>query len=154
MKKRFKFLVLVLSLSIGGFSFSADENHQDSPDTSSKSSRPSETQKKPVSLSEKLSACLTERPGTSASTKPQRTDSKPISSWRGGSGGSNTSSTQPGGGVLFAKYCASCHSAGGSQGPISDWKLAAQRAGTDMPPSGESIPEEELSILQDYLRSR
>jgi mono/diheme cytochrome c family protein len=138
MKKRFRFLVLVLSLTLGAFSFSADDNHKDSAEASSRSSRPSETKKKPVSLSEKLSACLTERPGTSSSSKPD----------------ADSSSNQPSGEALFTKYCASCHSAGGSQGPISDWKLAAQRAGTDMPPSGESIPDEELSILQDYLRSR
>lgn len=139
MKRLFN-LLFIISFCWVSFSSFAEEDHKDSKGKSSATSRPSEGAKKPVSLSEKLSACLTERPGSS---KPSSNKSD-----------SESTGALPTGEALFSKYCASCHSAGGSKGPISDWKLAAQRAGTDMPPSGESIPEEELSLLQDYLRSR
>jgi len=148
MKKWFGYFFLISILFLAPITSTAEEDHKDSKKDSKKSARSTEDSKKPVSLLDKWSACLNERPGSSSSSVSNDSsgNSSSPSTW--------ASDSKPSGEVLFTKHCASCHSPGKSQGPISNWSLAAERAGTDMPPSGAAIPTDELTVLQDYLRSR
>jgi len=143
---------LVISLLSTHLLVGAEKEKHSGPASDQKpTTRATESDKKPVSLAEKLSACLNERP----SSKEKETEKPDTWKKHGAESDTNDEASQASGSALFTKHCASCHSPGASQGPIVDFALAAERAGTSMPPSNpSSIPSEELSILKDYLRSR
>lgn len=139
-------LALVLSISIYSSIVLGEENH--AKEKSSSTTRPTEEKtKKGLSLQEKLSACLAERPGSSSeeSTPTEKTQDQE-KTWK--------APQAKDGQALFEQNCFPCHSAGGTPGPISDWKRAAVRAGDDMPPSKKPIPAEDLAKLREFFGTK
>jgi len=144
--KLFVAFTLALAITVpSGISFSADD-HSKEKETSS--GRPVEgAKKKGLTLEEKISACLAERPGKSTSTEgtaPKKEHE----------GASDTAPKGKDGRAIFESNCFPCHSPGGTPGKISDWSRAAVRAGDDMPPTGKVIPADELSKLKEFLSTQ
>lgn len=149
-------LFIAVALLISGPVFSA-ENHSDSnkKGTETAAERPA-SEKKKGSLYEKLSACLNERPSDAKPSVeeeqqkvlPSSSDKKEVAT--------NSAPPVQSPEVLFKNYCGSCHAVGGSQGPISDWALAAERVGADMPPGPRSklIPAAEVQQLKDFFLAK
>lgn len=146
-------LLIVLSLVVSvGNSFSADESHQEKKESTS--TRPNAPEKKPTTLAEKLSACLTERPSGDKKEASGEAEEKLGKTYSSQGSADAAAKTGPSGAELFQANCASCHAPNASQGPIVDWALAAQRAGTDMPPNGKKFTADELSKLRAFFATK
>lgn len=149
-----KWVLLLAFCCLSGFAIAEEHSESTKAGTSTSTTRP-EPEKKKSSLYQKLSACINERP---SSTDTDAKDSEkptwhPSSDKKSDSASTNGTLGSTDGQAIFTQYCATCHSVGGSQGPISNWALAAERAGVDMPPQGraKTIPAADLAKLKEFL---
>ncbi len=136
---------LALSFFVQNSIVFGEEDH--GKDDAPKATRPTEKEKgKGLSLQEKLSACLAERPGSNTKEGDKDIGQEQGKTWKG-------PQTRDGKAV-FEQTCFPCHSSNGIPGPISDWKRAAVRAGSDMPPNGKAIPAEDLAKLREFFATK
>jgi len=141
-------IVLALALSVFAQNSIAFGEEDHGKEDTSKTARPTESKKGTgLSLQEKLSACLAERPGsTSKEGESKDIEKEQDKTWKG--------PKPKDGQALFEQNCFPCHSTSGTPGPISDWKRAAARAGSDMPPNGKVIPAEDLAKLREFFATK
>jgi len=152
MRSTFGLLILLSIIASGGSGFSADESHQEKKESTS--TRPNAPEKKATTLAEKLSACLTERPSGDKKEGKEEAEEKLGKTYADKDSADTKAPAGPSGAELFQANCASCHAPNASQGPIVDWALAAQRAGTDMPPNGKKFSADELAKLRAFFASK
>lgn len=152
MRSTFSWLIVLTVIVSGPNGFSAEESHQEKKESST--ARPTATEKKPSTLAEKLSACLTERPSGDKKEGKGEAEEKLGKTYPKKDSVDTAAQTGPSGAEIFQANCASCHAPNASQGPIVDWALAAQRAGTDMPPNGKKFSADELSKLRAFFASK
>ncbi|MFM8269279.1 MAG: c-type cytochrome [Pseudomonadota bacterium] len=108
--------------------------------------RLSAEKKKPATLSEKISACLAERPAstkTDGSAKHDPKDLEPIPF----SSTTASPTTKAAGAALFEQFCSRCHSNG-----VSGGKAVGKLTSSQMPPADEPQPSaQEKQALIEYF---
>lgn len=126
----------------------ADDKH--GAESKKSSPRASEKEKKPSTLSEKISACLAERPAPKKSDDSEKPNLKnhELLPQAAAAGATNTPVVD--GAPLFEQFCVRCHSGGLN----SDKAIGKLSAGA-MPPSDEPQPSaEEKQALIEYFSSK
>jgi len=148
------FIAVALLVSVPVFSA---EDHSDASKKGAETSseRPA-SEKKAGSLYEKLSACLNERPGAARGSSEEEQQKVLPSSTEKKEVAVNSAPPVQNPEILFKNNCGTCHAVGGSQGPISDWALAAERVGSDMPPGprAKQIPAAEVQQLKEFFLAK